>query len=211
MPEPDQPTPSTGTFVEALGGVRGLVDSAVPATAFVLARMATDDLNASIVVALAAGVGLLGLRAHRGEPRTQVWSGFFGLVLAVLVARATGTGEGFFLPGIVTTGLTGVGFLVSVLIGRPAVGLGLAAFDERYATWREHPGLYRACRTATLVWTVTFFLRAGIALGLYLQPGDNDGTIFVVINVVKVACIAVAALVSVALVRRSGFTAPARD
>lgn len=203
------PAPTTGTFVEALGGTRGLLDSALPATAFVVTRLVSDDLNTSIVVALAVGVGLLVLRTRRGEPLTQVWSGFFGLVIAVLFARATGTGEGFFLPGIITTGLTGVGFALSLVLRRPAVGMVLAAFDEKYAGWRDHPGLYRACRLATLVWTVTFFLRSGIAYAVYSQPGDDDGLLFVVINVVKYTCIAVAAVVSVVLVRRSGFTATA--
>jgi Protein of unknown function (DUF3159) len=202
------PAPTTSTFAEALGGTRGVIDSALPATAFVLTRLATDSLNTSIVVALVVGVGLLGLRTRRGEPLTQVWSGFFGLVIAVVFARATGTGEGFFLPGIITTGLTGVGFAVSLLVRRPAVGMVLAAFDEKYAGWRDHPGLYRAVQLATAVWTVTFFIRSGVAYWLYSQPGDDDGLLFVVINVVKYACIAVAAVVSVVLVRRSGFTAP---
>lgn len=205
------PAPTTSTFAEAIGGTRGVIDSALPATAFVLTRLATDSLNTAIVVALVVGVGLLGLRTRRGEPLTQVWSGFFGLVIAVLFARATGTGEGFFLPGIITTGLTGVGFALSLLVRRPAVGLVLAAFDEKYAGWRDHPGLYRAVQLATAVWTVTFFIRSGVAYWLYSQPGDDDGLLFVVINVVKYACIAVAAVVSVVLVRRSGFTAPEPD
>jgi hypothetical protein len=216
VPDATSPTPpkeapkevGTGTFVEAMGGVRGLVDSALPATAFVLTRVITDSLNTSIVVALAVGLGLLGLRTRRGEPLTQVWSGFFGLVVAVLFARATGTGEGFFLPGIITTGLTGVGFLVSMLVGRPAVGLVLAAFDEKYAGWRQHPGMFRACMLATGVWTVTFFIRSGVAFWLYSQPGDRDGLLFVVINVVKYACIAIAAVASVVLVRRAGYAPP---
>lgn len=210
MPDARPPAPTSATFVEALGGVRGLLDSALPATAFIVTRIVTDELNTAIVVALLVGAVLLGVRLRLGQPLTQVWSGFFGLVIAVLFARATGTGEGFFLPGIITTALTGVGFLVSVLVGKPAVGLVLAAFDERYAAWRDHPGLLRACRLATLVWTATFFIRSGIAFALYLQPGDNDGMLFVVINVVKYAMIALAAVVSVVLVRRSGFVADPR-
>jgi hypothetical protein len=210
VPDARPEAPTAGTFAEAVGGVRGAIDSAVPATAFVVTRIVTDSLNTAIVVALLAGVALIGLRTRRGEPLTQVWSGFFGLVVAVLFARATGTGEGFFLPGILMTGATGVVFLGSLLVGKPLVGVLLAAFDDRYAGWRDHPGLHRACRLATAVWTVTFFVRAGIAGWLYAQPGDNDGTLFLVINVVKWTCIAGAALASVVLVRRSGFVRPDR-
>jgi len=136
-------------FMEAMGGGRGLVDSALPATVFVLVRLVDHRLGVAIACALASGVLLLALRLRRGEPLQQVGSGFFGLVLAVVVARATGTGKGFFLPGILTTALTGLGFVVSLAVRRPAVGLALAAYDGKYAGWRDHPGLRRACQIAT--------------------------------------------------------------
>ncbi len=140
MAEPRE-APSASAFVEAFGGVRGLLDSALPATVFVLVRLVTDSLSTAIWAAVASGGAVLVLRVLRGQPLQQAVSGFFGLAVAVLVARATGSGEGFFLPGIVTTALTGVGFVVSLLLGRPAVGLVLAAFDPAYAGWREHPPL----------------------------------------------------------------------
>lgn len=204
MPEPRPQELSTQAFVDALGGGRGLIDSAVPATVFVIARLATGSLSTAIVVSLASGLLLAVLRVVRGEPLQQVGSGFFGLLIAVLVARATGTGEGFFLPGIIFTALTGVGFVVSLLAGRPAVGLALAAFDAKYARWREHPPLLQACRVATAFWAVTFFVRAGVAYGVYLQDGDNDGALLVVVNVVKWPLIAIAAALTVWLVRRAG-------
>ena len=197
--------PSVSAFADALGGGRGLLDSALPATVFVLVRLATDDLTRAVVVALLTGVALLALRLRRGEPLQQVGSGFFGLVLAVLVARATGKGEGFFLPGILTTAATGVVFLGSLLAGRPAVGLALAAYDPRYGAWREHPGLRRACTIATAVWAATFFVRAGVAAWVYRFDGDNDGLLLVVVNAVKWPLIVGAAVLSVVLVKRSGF------
>ena len=192
--------------MEAMGGGRGLLDSALPATVFVLVRLVTDSLGAAIVVSLLSGAALLGLRLRRGEPLQQVGSGFFGLVVAVLVARATGTGEGFFLPGILTTAGTGVAFLVSLALGKPAVGLALAVYDARYAAWADHPGLLRACRLATAFWALTFFVRAGVAYTVYRLPGDRDGLLLVVVNAVKWPLIALAAVLTVVLVRRSGFT-----
>ncbi len=198
---------STTSVLEALGGGRGLLDSAVPATVFVLARIISNSLTTAIVVALASGLLLVGLRLRRGEPLTQVGSGFFGLVIAVLVARATGTGEGFFLPGIVITAGWGVGFVVSLLIGRPAVGLVLAAIDPRYAGWQQHAGLLRACRLSTAFWALTFFVRAGVAYYVYQLAGDSDGLLLIVVNVVKWPLIGAAALLTMVLVKRSGFVA----
>ena len=216
--DPDRPAPRSAAspdarrdelaptaLVDAIGGGRGLLDSALPATVFVLARLATDSLTTAIVVALVCGALLLGLRLRRGEPLQQVGSGFFGLVIAVVVARATGTGEGFFLPGIVTTAGTGVAFVVSLALGRPAVGLALAAYDPRYAGWASHPGLLRACRLATAFWALTFFVRSGVAYWVYRMPGDRDGLLLIVINSVKWPLIVVAAVLTVVLVRRSGY------
>lgn len=201
-PDDLQPT----ALAEAMGGGRGLLDSALPATVFVLANLASGSLTTAIVVSLVSGVLLLLLRVQRGEPLQQVASGFFGLVVAVLVARATGTGEGFFLPGILTTAGTGVAFLVSLALGRPAVGLALAAYDQRYDRWLEHPGLLRACRLATALWAFTFFVRAGVAYTVYRLPGDRDGLLLIVVNSVKWPLIALAAVLTVVLVRRSGYT-----
>ena len=209
MPDgPDRRTgeaPPPGALVDAMGGPRGLLDSALPATVFVLVRLVSHDLTVAVVAALVLGLVLLGVRVRRGEPLQQVGSGFLGLVLAVVVARSTGTGEGFFLPGIVITALTGVAFLVSLAVGRPAVGVALTAYDPRYAGWRDHAGLRRACTLATAFWAVTFFVRAGVASVVYRMSGDNDGLLLVVVNVVKWPLIVAAALLTVALVRRSGY------
>ena len=197
------------SFADAIGGVRGIIDSAVPATVFVLVRLVTGNLTTAIVVALASGLALAGLRTARGQSLQQVGSGFFGLVIAVVVARATGTGEGFFLPGIVLVAVSGVAFVVSLLLRRPAVGLALALLDPKYAGWAEHPRLFRACQLATAFWALTFFVRAVVSYSVYRMEGDNDGLLLIVVNVVKYPLIVVAALLTLFLVRRSGFQ-PAR-
>ncbi len=223
MPEPVEPTPVAGTapeeskadptaptpvtasaFVQQFGGVRGLLDSALPATAFVVVRLITDSLSTALYVALALGVAVLVLRTVRGQPLQQALGGFLGLAVAVLVARATGTGEGFFLPGIISTALTGVGFVVSLALRSPAVGLALAAFDPAYARWREHPALVRAVTLATAFWALTFFVRAAVAFYVYHLPGDSDGTLLLVVNAVKWPLIIAAAALTVSLVRRAG-------
>ncbi|MBK5305716.1 MAG: DUF3159 domain-containing protein [Frankiaceae bacterium] len=211
MPEPTGERPaddgrdvSATTFVDALGGGRGLFDSAVPATVFVVTRLITDNLTTAIVVAVVAGLAIVALRRVRGQSLQQAGSGFFGLAIAVVIARATGKGEGFFLPGIVITAAMGVGFVLSLMVGRPAVGAALAAYDPKYAAWRDHPPLYRAARICTAVWAATFFIRAGIATMVYRREGDNDGLLLVVVNAVKWPLIIGAALLTVRMVRRAG-------
>lgn len=213
MPEPraeqardEQPgrEVSTSAFVDAFGGVRGLFDSALPATVFVLVRLVTDELDPALWSAVGAGVAIVLLRTLRGESLQQAVSGFLGLGVAVLFARSTGSGEGFFLPGILTTAGTGVLFVLSLLVRRPAVGMVLGAFDPKYAGWRQYPPLLRACTIATAFWAVTFFIRAGVAAYVYTRDGDRAGTLLIVINSVKWPLIVLAAVVTVALVRSAG-------
>ena len=202
MAEPTRKEISTGSLVDAFGGVRGLFDSSLPATVFVVVRLFAS-LNAAIVAAVASGLVVVVLRKVRGESLQQAGSGFFGLLLAVLIARSTGTGKGFFLPGILLTAGSGVAFVVSLLVRRPAVALALAAFDPRYAPWRELPALRRACVLSTAVWAASFFVRAAVATFFYTRPGDHPGTLLIVVNAVKWPLIIGAALLTVFLVKRA--------
>lgn len=208
MAEPDRPQVNAGSLVDALGGGRGLFDGAVPATVFVLARLVSGSLTTAVVVAVAAGLLVVLVRRLRGQPLQQAGSGFLGLAVAVLFARLTGKGEGFFLPGIVLTAAMGVGFTLSLLIGRPAVGGALAAYDPKYAGWREHPPLRRAVRVCTAVWAATFFVRAGVATYVYTRAGDNDGLLLIVVNAVKWPLVVGAAVLTVSMVRRAGLPVP---
>ena len=202
----------TESLLAQMGGLRGLLDSALPATVFVLANLVGDgDLTIPIVLSLITGLFVVVLRRARGESVQQAFSGFFGLAIAVVFARATGTGEGFFLPGIISTALTGVAFLVSLLLGKPAVGYALTAYDPRYAAWKVHEPLRRACMQATAFWTLTFFIRAGVATYVYNREGDNDGLLLIVVNAVKWPLIIGAVVLTVILVRRAGLPAEESD
>lgn len=202
---------TTGTLLEVFGGWKGLFDGSLPATVFVLARFFTS-LNAAIAAAVVAGLLVVALRKHQGESLQQAFSGFFGLLIAVLIVRATGTGKGIFLPGILITAGSGLAFAVSLLVRRPAVALGLAAVDPRYAAWRTHPPLRRACELATAVWCASFFARAAVGTTVYVLYGDrpqDNLVILIVINAVKWPLIIGSALLTVALVKRAGL--PAED
>ena len=212
-PRPTEPRAvDTESLLAQMGGLRGLLDSALPATVFVLANLVGDgDLTIPIVLSLVAGLLVVVLRRARGESVQQAFSGFFGLAIAVLFARATGTGEGFFLPGIISTALTGVAFLVSLLLGKPAVAYALTAYDPRYAAWKVHEPLRRACQVATAFWTFTFFVRAGVAYFVYTRDGDNDGLLLIVVNAVKWPLIVGAVVLTVVLVKRAGLPAEEPD
>ena len=197
---------SVGHLLALFGGAKGVFDSSVPAIVFIVVKLIAG-LNAGIVAAVAAGVVIVVVRLVRGETLQHSISGFFGLLLAVLIARATGSGKGFFLPGILITALSGLGFLISLLVRRPAIALVLVAIDPKYEAWKTHAALRRACVRATWVWAASFFIRAGVATAVALTVGDNakdNAILFGVIQVEKYALLAFAALYTVAVVRAVG-------
>lgn len=200
---------TTATILKQFGGWKGLLDSSLPATVFIVVRFFAS-INASIGAAVGAGLVVVGLRFARGEALQQAMSGFVGLIIAVVIVRTTGTGKNIFIPGILLTAGTGVGFLVSLLARRPIVALGLVAIDEKYGVWKTYAPLRRACTRSTAVWCVSFFVRATVATGVYLFYGDKPGdnlAMYVVINVVKWVLILGAALFTVEEVKRAGLPA----
>lgn len=191
-------------FLALFGGASGLFDSTLPAVVFIVVKLATD-LNTGIVAAVAAGLVVVAVRRARGESLQHAAGGFFGLLLAVVFARATGSGKGFFLPGIIITALSGVGFAVSALVRRPAIALVLVAIDPKYAVWKTNPELRRACVQSTWVWAASFFIRAAVASAVALTVGDDakdNAILFGVIQVEKYLMLAGAALFTVVAVRR---------
>jgi hypothetical protein len=198
---PDVPErqPTSAYLAEAIGGPRGIVDATVPTVAFVAVN-ATVGLSAALVVAIAASVVLLGLRIARREPLQQTFSGMFGVVLAVIIARRTGSASGFFLPGIARNAVFLVVGLVSLVVRRPLAGYVLAAFDERYGQWRSHAPLRRAAYWATLLWVLLFGLRVVVQGALYLA--DRPGWLAAANLGLGVPLYALTILATVAVVRK---------
>jgi hypothetical protein len=193
-----------GHFLALMGGAKGVFDSSLPAVVFIVVRL-LSDLNTGIVAAVAAGLLVMAYRRIRGESLQYCLSGFFGLLIAVAIAKATGTGKGFFLPGIVLTALSGIGFAVSNLVKQPAVALTLVAIDAKYEAWKTDPALRRACVLSTWVWAASFLIRSAVATAVAVTVGDNakdNAILFGVIQVERYALLLGAAFFTVWAVRR---------
>jgi hypothetical protein len=168
----DDAPPLQSKFDELFGGWRGLFDSSFPTLVFVAVN-AWRGLRTALWAAVGAGAVVLVERLARKRPVRHAVSGFFGVLIAVLIARLTGRAEGFFLPGIALNAIYGVGCLVSVVIRRPAIGLLLQNLFERPPGWLDEPGVRRACAEATIGWSLLFFSRVAVQSALVAagRPG----------------------------------------
>lgn len=161
---PQQPQ----TLAEAVGGVRGVIDSAAPTVVFVAAN-SVGGLRAGLIAAVVTGVLIMVLRLARRQPLRQAIGGFGAVAVAAAVAARTGSAQGFFLPGILLNAAYAAMAAVSVLVGRPFVGYVFAALDDRCTDWQHMPPVRRAANLASLLWVAVFAARATVQGWLYVH------------------------------------------
>jgi hypothetical protein len=154
---------------KAIGGWRGLVDSALPSMLFILIFVFQQDLNNALIAAFILGGILLLIRLFERKPLTQVISGFVGLSISVLITWRTKDASNFFLTGIITNAVYGFALLVSVLIRKPLIGYLVGSLVGDTSGWLKHPLLVRAYTIVTWLWVGVFGLRLVVQIPLYLN------------------------------------------
>lgn len=154
---------------KAIGGWRGLVDSALPSMLFILIFIFQQNLNNALIAALILGGILLIIRLIERKPLTQVISGFVGLSISVLITWRTKDASNFFLTGIITNAVYGFVLLVSVLIRKPLIGYLVGSLVGDTSGWLKHPLLVRAYTIVTWLWVGVFGLRLVVQIPLYLN------------------------------------------
>lgn len=176
MTEPDNPpggslarAVSSGNFSlgDAIGGPRGVLDSVLPGTVFVVAFTVTRQLREALWISLAVGGVLAVLRLVRREPVTQAASGFVGVVVCAVVASRSGRAENFYLPGLYINVAYAAAYLVSILVRWPLLGVLLGTVTGEGFAWRRDPARLRAYSQASWIWVGAFVLRLVVQYPLW--------------------------------------------
>jgi Protein of unknown function (DUF3159) len=157
----------------SIGGWTGMVIAAIPTVVFVIVNV-TATLPWAIAAAVGAAVLLAGYRLLRRQSVQQALGGLIGVAVAAFIAARTGQARGYFLWGILTSFAYGTGFVVSIVVRRPVVGLlwefldpTPVAPDAPPRPWYTRRSLLRAYALATLGGAVVFLARGGVQLALY--------------------------------------------
>lgn len=180
-PAPGGPPPG---LAKAIGGPLGIAESALPATAFVVASTASGgDTTLAAVVAVALALVLTVARLARGQTVQYALSGLIGVAFAAFVAARTGKAENFFLPGLLANAAYGSALAASIAVRRPIAGYVAVAVAGGAPTgpWREDPVYLRAATRATWVFVAVFLGRLAVQLPLYFADA------LVALGVAKVA------------------------
>jgi hypothetical protein len=161
-------------MAEQLGGVRGLVESSIPITLFVIVNFLGDHfkwwpLRASLIIAVGVAVLMAVYRLTRREPIRHAINGVFGVALGAFIALRSNDARDFYLPGILLSAGYVVAMVASVLARRPLVGWIWAVMADGGGTrWRDEPRLIRVFGWLTLVWAAVYFVKVAVQTFLYL-------------------------------------------
>jgi hypothetical protein len=160
---------------ELIGELRAVVfthskwlDSILPPLIFLLLNT-TSGLTLALVGAFSVAL-LIGIyRLIRRQAWTYALGGIGGVLLAGLIAWFIGGAEGYFLPGIISGGLTALLCVVSVLLRRPLVAWSSYITRRWPLEWYWHTKVRPAYGEVTLIWALFFSLRTLIQFELFQQ------------------------------------------
>jgi len=153
---------------KSLGGLRGMLEAALPFIAFTVAWVITRQLSAALGAAVGIAVVLGVIRLAQRQSLRFVAQAVIPTAIAALVATRTGRAEDVFLPGILYNGGLAVLSLFTVVIRRPLVGYLLGAAVGDPTGWTADRGLVRMTSRLTLVLAVPYVTRFVVQLPLFL-------------------------------------------
>ncbi len=165
---------------DAVGGVRGVVESVAPGLLFVVVYLASGQrLTPALVAAAGAAVVAVVVRLAQRTPVTQAFSGLVGVGIGVVWAWRSGDASDYFAYGLWVNVVYLVATLASILAGWPLVGLVMGLFRAEgplssngswgaAVAWRADPALRRRYALATWPWVAMFGLRLAVQVPLYL-------------------------------------------
>lgn len=156
-------------LAEAFGGVRGIVEAAVPTITFTLCYLTTRELRMSLIVASALTAVLLIVRVVQRSNPQFVINALVGIGIAALFASRSGEARDVFLPGIIYNAGYAVVLVATVVIGWPAIGVMIGALVGDLSGWRRDPGMRRLCNRLTLLFALPCVLRVLVQYPLYLS------------------------------------------
>ena len=180
----EEPLPSMSEQIaEQLGGVRGLIESSLPVTAFVLFNVLLSSvfdlekrtaLYWAIAGSVISAVGIGVFRLIRKQPVRHAVNGLFGIAIGAFLAWRTGEAKDFYLPGILLTFGQAAVLLISVVVRKPIIGYawGIMA-NKGQQNWFGNARLFRTFQWLTLVWVVSLSIRAGIQYYLWALGEAN--------------------------------------
>jgi hypothetical protein len=164
-------------LAKALGGARGIVESAVPTALFTILFLVTDDIRTSLYVSIGVTAALLLVRVVQRSTTQFVLNALFGIGIGAFFAyRASQSGgsdedvaRAVFTPGIIYNGVYAVVIVLTIVVGWPIVGFMVGSVMGDPTAWHSDKAMVRLCSQLTWVLAIPCVIRVAVQLPLWLD------------------------------------------
>ncbi len=160
--------PTAASLLQAVGGVRGLVESILPGLGFLVLYATTRDLLLSVGIPVAISIGFVIVRLVTRTSLTGALAGVVGVVVSAVLALISGKPEDNFIPGIVINTVWLGGLLISLAVRYPLIGVVVGVLANEGMRWRADAAKRRVLTLATVIWCGLFAIRLAVEVPLYL-------------------------------------------
>lgn len=172
-----------GQLSKALGGVRGMLEAAVPTLVFTALWLTARDLRLALVCSVAAALVLLVVRLVQRSSVQFVVNALVGIgigaLFVTLSARSGGSEDeqalAYFLPGILYNAGYAVLMGLSCVTRWPLVGFMVGSVTGDPTAWRSDPQVVRLCTRLTWLLVLPCVVRVALQAPLWL--GASSGAL----------------------------------
>lgn len=155
--------------LHAVGGWRGLAESIIPGTIFLVVFLLGQALMPALVAALASAVVFTGLRLVQRQSVAQSIAGLVGVVICAFFARAGGQALDYYVPGFFINAAWLLGLTFSSVIGWPLLGVLFGYVRGEDMKWRGQPRRRRVYQRSNGILILMFAARLVVQLPLYFD------------------------------------------
>ncbi|GAA2203991.1 DUF3159 domain-containing protein [Nonomuraea monospora] len=161
-------------LAKALGGVRGIIEAAVPTIAFTLSWISSEDLKLSLIISISLSVVLLLIRVIQRSTPQFVINSLIGIAIGAFFASRSGDAKDYFLPGILYNAGYAVAMLISIVTRWPVVGFLIGSVTGDPTAWHKDPGIVRLCQRLTWLLLLPCAVRVAVQGPVYLFGGGDE-------------------------------------
>lgn len=162
---------------KALGGPRGIVESAVPTALFTVLFLVTDQIRLALVVSIAITAVLLLVRVVQRSSTQFVLNALVGIGIGALFAyRASQSGgseedvaRAVFTPGLIYNGVYAAVIVLTIVAGWPIIGFMVGSVMGDPTAWHSDKAMVRLCSQLTWVLAIPCVIRVAVQLPLWLD------------------------------------------
>ncbi len=156
-----------GQLSKALGGKRGIVESAVPTLGFTVTWVVSHDLRLSLVVPAVLALVLLLIRVVQRSTVKFVLNSLVGIGIAAFFALRSGRAEDAFLPGLIYNAGYALVLGGSALVRWPMIGFVIGSVTGDPTGWHRHRQVVSLCSRLTWILALPCAARVLVQYPLY--------------------------------------------